>query len=379
MLSNGHAATGTGTGGGSSSNRFAIIRYLVFAAAVMSFSFTICHLTDFFSSSNPFQGSASDSLDHHLRIRANFAPNSVRARVAAAKNCNKKSKSGDDDEEEEMTLAQREGRNETAAEAVLSLHKHSIGHTHASHHPPRFFVVFSSVTIRYAFFLPLTVRAWRRIGFIPLVLIHTGVDDKNMARGERVDMITEYVIREVLKGGGRVEYIQSRASDFVNFIQTARLFAYLLPQVRPQDYIMMSDVDIWPIKASFFFEPLKTRKAVYVYNMPTKPWDQIPMCYVMANGTIWAELMEVPRPIDDGTDDVDGSRIHEGHGHDDTPMSLEIATRDDGRKRASSLLRGTSLATRIRGSVNDQMAMGHAPIGDINVKVSGNNKNHNVM
>jgi hypothetical protein len=185
-------------------------------------------------------------------------------------------------------------------------HAHAQGESsgnddHMSHHPPRFFVIFASCTVRYNFYLPLTVRAWRRIGFIPIVLLHTGYLPQTI--GEQVDTNTEFVVKEILAGGGRVEYIQSRKTDFMVFVQTARLFAYLLPQMRPQDYIVLGDGDIWPVKPSFFFEPLKHQKELYVLNMPIKPWDQIPICYVMANVTVWEELMALKRPSDDGTDD----------------------------------------------------------------------------
>ncbi len=153
----------------------------------------------------------------------------------------------------------------------------------------RTFVVISSSDPVYNFFLPLTCKLWLRFGIHPIVMIEP--------RAALLSPTDEFVIKELDKVGVFVHYLHGRESDRMTFIQTSRLFGYLSTHLRDHDYLITTDVDIWPGQRDFFINPLVQQpgKELYVLNMPSKKKHTIPMCYVVATANNWAKLMNVTR------------------------------------------------------------------------------------
>jgi hypothetical protein len=153
----------------------------------------------------------------------------------------------------------------------------------------RVYVVISSSDPVYNFFLPLTCKLWLRFGIQPIVMLEP--------RAALLSPTDEFVIKELDNVGVFVHYLHARESDRVTFIQTSRLFGYLSTHLRDDDYLITTDVDIWPGQRDFFINPLVQQpgKELYVLNMPSKKKHTIPMCYVAATARHWAKLMNVTR------------------------------------------------------------------------------------
>lgn len=131
------------------------------------------------------------------------------------------------------------------------------------------FAVFSCATpskdshrgFDYAFYLPLTVLAWQRVGFNSIVVII----------GERqywLDHPTLSFVLESLSGFNetvRVVFIPAKPENQLLLSQTSRLFVANMNLVRKSDYIITSDADLWPLSASHFV-PRANKSLILVHS-----------------------------------------------------------------------------------------------------------------
>jgi hypothetical protein len=113
---------------------------------------------------------------------------------------------------------------------------------------------------RYAHLLPQTVFLWKcRVGFVPLILYIR----RQSTPGGPVQPSEEHLSRFA---GVHVHVIEisSRFSD-VTASQVIRLFAAFLPCVQDDDFLLTTDVDIWPINGTFWrTSPVKN--SVFLFN-----------------------------------------------------------------------------------------------------------------
>src|SRR5512146_2251396 len=102
-------------------------------------------------------------------------------------------------------------------------------------------IVFSSDhNSTYAWFCPLSSLAWQHVAdFTPLVLmvgpVHPWILQKTVETGAEVVRVAN------------VPGVSSAAMG-----QFCRLFAYLLPNVHPDDYLLTVDADAWPCQHQAF-------------------------------------------------------------------------------------------------------------------------------
>jgi hypothetical protein len=113
---------------------------------------------------------------------------------------------------------------------------------------------------RYAHLLPQTVFLWKcRVGFIPLVLYIQRQPAPGMAPPQSEKDLSTFAGAPV-----HVIEISSKFSD-VTASQIIRLFAAFLPFVDDEDYLLTTDVDIWPVNGTFW-RTSPTYNSVFLFN-----------------------------------------------------------------------------------------------------------------
>ncbi len=139
----------------------------------------------------------------------------------------------------------------------------------------------------YSFYAPLTALLWQRRGWSPLVLVgrdgHTSlkiIDDSLRLLGAHVVHL----------------YAHEHAASSTT-AQVARLFAASADRVRDNDYLLTSDIDMWPI-GSWVGGDRDEHKDLQVYFANANPKPnytplRFPLCYVGGSAHTWRDIMKV--------------------------------------------------------------------------------------
>lgn len=148
------------------------------------------------------------------------------------------------------------------------------------------FAVFATDrTPLYAFFAPITALLWARIGKRePLVMLvgapheWTDPDSSLVHRG-----LLEAIERE----GGQVHHL----APFLGWkdsavAQISRLFAQWLPGVQPDDELLTSDVDMWPLAPW----PAEQNASLATVTRPGG-WGLYSICYLQARVSCWRDII----------------------------------------------------------------------------------------
>jgi hypothetical protein len=148
--------------------------------------------------------------------------------------------------------------------------------------------------VNYAFYLPLTVLAWKRQLFASVVIL---VGNRNQWLHQPV---LSFIVHCLLELGSIVILLpcQQRLAALVG--QVSRLFAsVLLPTHFADEYLLTSDVDLWPLDSRKFF--LNGSKVILYqqspYNFTSLHGDSIPMIPLSGIGMtsrMWSDVMEFP-------------------------------------------------------------------------------------
>lgn len=108
----------------------------------------------------------------------------------------------------------------------------------------------------FVFLLPLTILAWKRVGFESVVIIVGWRDEWNS------DPLYSDVITTCYKLGAVLIFLESKQENIVMISQVSRLFAANILKKKFQDqpgindvYLLTTDSDIWPINGSIYQLP----------------------------------------------------------------------------------------------------------------------------
>lgn len=146
----------------------------------------------------------------------------------------------------------------------------------------------------YSFFIPLTVRMWCGLGFQPLVLLAGTADDWHARPRLRLALVKA---REM---GARIHFLGNFDSSYSTstIAQLARLFGSAAPGVRDDDYLLTSDMDMWPI--GDWVTKRDDSRAVQLYyanaydherNYPAPA--HYPICYIGMKAKTWRTMMAI--------------------------------------------------------------------------------------
>ena len=145
----------------------------------------------------------------------------------------------------------------------------------------------------YAFYLPLTVLSWARIGFKCVVIL---IGDQNQWRSEPA---LKLIFNSLEQQGAIVIFVQAEPKDHVLLSQSVRLFATYLPgfPASSNDYVILGDSDLWPLKRSHYMPRLE-RDLILVHSSccgtfthRQVTYRMLPMCHVGANVQVWRQII----------------------------------------------------------------------------------------
>lgn len=136
----------------------------------------------------------------------------------------------------------------------------------------------------YAFFAPITCAIWRDFGFAPLLLLVGDGFAWVKAQAEAV--------------GARCLAIGSAGRhETSTFAQVCRLFGYLACD--REDWVITSDVDMWPLTSRFFVPRDEARFNLWYANVFAG--QLYPVCYLGAPAPLWGHVMAGTGTVGDAT------------------------------------------------------------------------------
>lgn len=148
-------------------------------------------------------------------------------------------------------------------------------------------VLSSNCNINYSFLLPITVRAWNKLGYRSIIMLTDGErnwrshQSKVLNELENTDCLINFV-------NGLPGY---KDWTTVNII---RLYAGCL-SLPDDDYIIIGDADLWVLKPSYILNKDNSKLVNLWFSnaFKGKPELQFPMCHVGATVKVWREIMNV--------------------------------------------------------------------------------------
>ncbi len=149
----------------------------------------------------------------------------------------------------------------------------------------------------YVFYLPLTVKAWLRVGFESVVvLIGTPKQWTQYT-------ITNFILIDLIKMGAILIFLDAAEVNQLSLSQTSRLFVPYLPMWdgKQDTYILTSDADLWPLKAASYYLP--DGKSILSLNSEccgqfihkTKTFKMIPMANIGMSVRTWRNVINMKR------------------------------------------------------------------------------------
>lgn len=127
----------------------------------------------------------------------------------------------------------------------------------------------------YAFFAPLASKMWQRVaGFQPLILT--------------VGPVSEYILGKTRETGAdvvAVDLVEGLGSGAL--AQFSRLYAYLLPTVQADDYLLTVDVDAFPLQREAF----QPSGALVDLMFPNWMHPFFSVGYIGMKAATWTEVM----------------------------------------------------------------------------------------
>lgn len=168
----------------------------------------------------------------------------------------------------------------------------------------RRFAVFSCATpgpnshrgYDYAFYLPLTVVAWHRIGFESLVLIV----------GEKSEWKTHPILSHVLatlerlSDDATVMFLSAEVENRMMLSQVVRICAANMKDFpgRPSDFLMTTDADLWPLRRKHYYQPQGMNRSLMLlhneccgsFSLAGRSYTMLPM-QVGASAATWKEII----------------------------------------------------------------------------------------
>lgn len=169
----------------------------------------------------------------------------------------------------------------------------------------RRFAVFSCATpeklnthrgFDYAFYLPLTVLAWQRIGFESIIVII----------GERSEWQSHPVLSHVLDTLKRlpvatVLFMAGKIENRMMLSQVVRICVSNMKRFpgRSSDFVMTTDSDMWPLRKQHFYLPEGVNRSIILlhsdffgpFNFGGRSFKMLHMMNVGARAATWREII----------------------------------------------------------------------------------------
>lgn len=150
------------------------------------------------------------------------------------------------------------------------------------------YVELSAASINYIAYLPVVVKAWKRIGFCSIVILLYHNLTKQIL----------YVQEKLRNEGSDIILLHMKVNISLHYTsKIARIFGFIInKEYLNTDYFILSDSDMIPVSSSFYkdlnYNKL-TIKSVdingYGYGMNKGRWA---ICYMVASKYIWKDILK---------------------------------------------------------------------------------------
>ena len=142
----------------------------------------------------------------------------------------------------------------------------------------------------YVFYLPLTIEAWKRIGFDTIVIM---IADNNSIQPSAERLLNHVIETSVNIGYMHVISIDIQTNLTLMMSQVLRLYTSHLAHFKKDDFILTSDVDLWPIRKERF--NMDKNKKILITNSECCPkftykdkfYQQFPLCHIGMSAAQW--------------------------------------------------------------------------------------------
>jgi hypothetical protein len=128
------------------------------------------------------------------------------------------------------------------------------------------------------------------MGFLPLVTF-VGTRAEWSA-----NPMLKLVLDETEKTGARVRFAEATPGYDMVTVSTALRFVQIIVGTKDEDYVLTSDMDMFPIDREFFLRG-DPNKLVFMnadaYNGPSGQWNYFPMCYIGAKVRLWKDILRL--------------------------------------------------------------------------------------
>jgi hypothetical protein len=136
----------------------------------------------------------------------------------------------------------------------------------------------------YMFYLPLTVWAWRKFGWQPIVFYHRS------KKSEKISDLENLITETCEIGNSEIHFLKSIDGYRSETIaQISRLYATCVIGHSPEDYIMTGDIDMIPL--SDYWDAKQFDVTVWGHDLTD--YQHYPICYIGMNAWHWYCLMNI--------------------------------------------------------------------------------------
>lgn len=148
----------------------------------------------------------------------------------------------------------------------------------------------------YSFPAPIAALLWREVvGYEPyLLLVGSDADWERPKRNQAViAFLTEHKIqwRQIPQAEGYEVHVTA---------QNCRQHSAAMSWIHPDDWVMLSDADLWPLRRDFYHQHEETDHKFVFYYANGDHYQSYPTCHMTARASTWRELMNL-EPNDDVT------------------------------------------------------------------------------
>ena len=121
--------------------------------------------------------------------------------------------------------------------------------SHGSTAGRRYVVMASDATAGYAFYLPLSVRVWAEVAGFESIVVLVGAEWR-----EQTQLYTAEVISALDSTGATVVVLDVPPGSYTlsTVAQLSRLLVACGLELQPEDFLMVIDVDMWPLSTSHY-------------------------------------------------------------------------------------------------------------------------------
>ncbi len=141
----------------------------------------------------------------------------------------------------------------------------------------------------YSWYTPITAWTWKQFGWTPLIIFHNDdvpCDWKGIGKLQGQYMCDpDYKYLHVGK-------IPEFRGDTIT--QVSRLYAAGAKFIKPDDYLMLGDCDMFALSDAWKFNP----DEITIWNWDLTDFTQIPMCFVGMTKSNWIQVMGITGNID---------------------------------------------------------------------------------